>query len=111
MEAAQGKDGPYEYHTAAASKSAEQAARIAAVFTLLSADHTVEVGLEAMQQGITIAQWFLDESLRLSGHLTTSRGQRHAEILLEWLKELEPDDEKPLRVGELLQIGPRPIRK
>jgi hypothetical protein len=111
VEAAQGKDGPYEYHTAAASKSAEQAARIAAVFTLLSADHAVEVGLEAMQQGITIAQWFLDESLRLSGHLTTSRGQRHAEILLEWLKELEPDDEKPLRVGELLQIGPRPIRK
>ena len=55
MEAAQGKDGPYEYHTAAASKSAEQAARIAAVFTLLSADHAVEVGLEAMQQGITIA--------------------------------------------------------
>ena len=111
VEAAQGKDGPYEYHTAAASKSAEQAARIAAVFTLLSADHAVEVGLEAMQQGITIAQWFLDESLRLNGHLTTSRGQRHAEILLEWLKELEPDDEKPLRVGELLQIGPRPIRK
>jgi hypothetical protein len=111
VEAAQGKDGPYEYHTAAASKSAEQAARIAAVFTLLSEDHALEVGLEAMQQGITIAQWFLDESLRLNGHLTTSRGQRHAEILLEWLKELEPDDEKPLRVGELLQIGPRPIRK
>ena len=111
MERAQGKDGPYEYHTAAASKSAEQAARIAAVFTLLSEDHAVEVGLKAMQQGITIAQWFLDESLRLNGHLTTSRGQRHAEILLEWLKELEPDDEKPLRVGELLQIGPRPIRK
>ena len=111
VEAAQGKDGPYEYHTAAASKSAEQAARIAAVFTLLSEDHAVEVGLKAMQQGITIAQWFLDESLRLSGHLTILRGQRHAEILLEWLKELEPDDEKPLRVGELLQIGPRPIRK
>ena len=77
----------------------------------MSEDDPKEVGLVAMQQGIKIAQWFLDESLRLSGHLTTSRGQRHAEILLEWLKELESDDEKPLRVGELLQIGPRPIRK
>ena len=52
----------------------------------MSEDHAVEVGLEEMQQGITIAQWFLDESLRLNGHLTTSRDQRHAEILLEWLK-------------------------
>ena len=111
VEAAQGKNGPYEYHTAAASKSAEQAARISGVFTLFSEDNPKEVGIEAMQQGITIAQWFLDESLRLNGHLTTSRGQRHAEILLEWLKELELDDEKPLKVGELLQIGPRPIRK
>ena len=77
----------------------------------MSEDLALEVGLDAMQQGIKIAQWFLDESLMLSGHLTTSKVQRHAEILLEWLKELEPDDENPLRVGEILQIGPRPIRK
>ena len=34
VEAAQGQDGPYEYNTAVASKSAEQAARMAGVFTL-----------------------------------------------------------------------------
>ena len=67
--------------------------------------------MEVIQQGIKIAKWFLDESLRLSGHLTISRVQIHAEMLLEWLRELEPDDEKPLKVRDILQIGPRPIRK
>ena len=81
------------------------------MFTLLSEDHAVEVGLEAMQQGITIAQWFLDESLRLSGHLSITKGQHNAASLLDWLKELEPDDEKPLKVGDLLKFGPRPIRR
>ena len=111
VEAAQGKNGPYEYHTAAASKSAEQAARISGVFTLFSEDNPKEVGIEAIQQGIKIAKWFLDESLRLSGHLTISRVHSHAEMLLEWLRELELDDENPLKVGDILQIGPRPIRR
>ena len=111
VERAQGKDGPYEYHTPSASKSAEQAARIAAVFTLLSEDNAKEVGLLNIQRGIKIAQWFLDESLRLSGHLTISRVHSHAEMLLEWLRELELDDENPLKVGDILQIGPRPIRR
>ena len=86
-------------------------ARISGVFTLLSEDDPKEVGMEAIQQGIKIAKWFLDESLRLSGHLTISRVQIHAEMLLEWLRELEPDDEKPLKVRDILQIGPRPIRR
>ena len=69
------------------------------------------MGLEAMKQGISIAKWFLDESLRLTSHLTTTNAQRNGEILLEWLKKHNAEDEKPLRVGELLQKAPRPIRK
>ena len=111
VERAQGKDGPYEYHTPSASKSAEQAARIAAVFTLLSEDNAKEVGLLNIQRGIKIAQWFLEESLRLSGHLSISKGQQNAASLLEWLKDLEIDNETPLKVGDLLKFGPRPIRK
>jgi putative DNA primase/helicase len=111
VEEAQGRGGPYEYNTAAASKSAEQAARIAAVFTLFNEEEVLEVGLEAMKQGISIAKWFLDESLRLTSHLTTTNAQRHGLILLEWLKKLEIDNEAPLKVGDLLKFGPRPIRK
>ena len=69
------------------------------------------MGLEAMEQGISIAKWFLDESLRLTSHLTTTNAQRNGEILLEWLKELKIDNEAPLKVGDLLKFGPRPIRK
>ena len=111
VERSQGKDGPYEYHTPSASKSAEQAARIAAVFTLLSEDNAKEVGLLNIQRGIKIAQWFLDESLRLSGHLSISKSQQNAASLLEWLRELEIDNETPLKVGDLLKFAPRPIRK
>ena len=32
-------------------------------------------------------------------------------MLLEWLRELELDDENPLKEGDILQIGPRPIRR
>ena len=111
VEIAQGKDGPYEYHTAAASKSAEQAARIAGVLTLINLDDPNEVGLVDIERGIKIAQWFLDESLRLSGHLSISKSQQNAASLLEWLRELEIDNEAPLKVGDLLKFGPRPIRK
>ena len=64
-----------------------------------------------IQRGIKIAQWFLDESLRLSGHLSISKGQQNAASLLEWLKDLEIDNESPLKVSDLLKFGPRPIRK
>ena len=111
VERAQGKEGPYEYHTPSASKSAEQAARIAAVFTLLCEENSKEVGLLNIQRGIKIAQWFLDESLRLSGHLSISKSQQNAASLLEWLRELEIDNEAPLKVSDLLKFGPRPIRK
>lgn len=111
VEEAHGKDGNYEYHTAAASKSAEQAARIAGVFTLMIQEQPNEVGLSAMQQGIKIAHWFLDESLRLNGHLSVTKSQHNAALLLDWLKELKTDDEDPLRAGDLLKFGPRPVRK
>ena len=64
-----------------------------------------------IQRGIKIAQWFLDESLRLSGHLSISKSQQNAASLLEWLRELEIDNEAPLKVSDLLKFSPRPIRK
>ena len=75
------------------------------------------MGLLNIQRGIKIAQWFLDESLRLSGHLSISEGVNKKDLtlsaasLLEWLRELEIDNEAPLKVSDLLKFGPRPIRK
>ena len=111
VETSQGNNGKYEYHTSTASKSAEQAARIAGVFTLLSHDDPKVIDLDAMQKGIKITYWFLDKSLKLGGHLSTSRSQNDADKLLEWFKDLEQDDSEPLKVGDLLKFGPRPVRE
>ena len=111
IEIQQGKEGKYEYHTSTASKSAEQAARIAGVFTLLTHDNPKDIDLDAMRKGIKIAEWFLNESLKLGGQLSTTRSQNDADKLLEWFKDLENDDSEPLKVGNLLKFGPRPIRE
>ena len=110
IEAAQGKEGPYEYNTAAASKIAEQAARIAGVFTLFGNENPKEIDVYTMKMGIDVAQWFLEESLGLAGEMGISQVQRNAANLLDWLKKLEQDDEEPLKLSDLLQIGPRCIR-
>ena len=62
---AQGLDGPYEYNTAVASKSAEQAARMAGVFTLYGDEDLKVIDEEEMVMGISVAKWFLDESMGL----------------------------------------------
>ena len=81
------------------------------MFTLLSHEDPKVIDLDAMQKGIKIAHWFLDESLKLGGHLSTSRSQNDADKLLEWFKDLEQDDSEPLKVGDLLKFGPRPVRE
>ena len=42
--------------------------------------------------------------------MATSQVQRNAANLLDWLKKLKQDDEEPLKLSDLLQIGPRCIR-
>jgi putative DNA primase/helicase len=91
IEAAQGSEGDYEFHTATASKIAEQAARIAGVFTLFGNENPKEIDVKTMKMGIDVAKWFLEESL-------------------DWLKKLKQDDKEPLKLSDLLQIGPRCIR-
>ena len=110
IEAAQGSEGDYEFHTATASKIAEQAARIAGVFTLFGNENPKEIDVKTMKMGIDVAKWFLEESLGLKGEMATSKVQRNAANLLDWLKKLKQDDKEPLKLSDLLQIGPRCIR-
>ena len=110
VEAAQGKEGPYEHHTAAASKIAEQAARIAGVYALFGKNEIEEVGAHDMEMAIHVASWFLDESLRLSAQMGMTKAHLNASLLLEWLKNLKEDGHDPLKMSDLLQLGPRVIR-
>ena len=58
-----GKD--YEAITGTASKSAEQAARIAGVLTLWQNLDAISIDLLEMEQAITLARYYLDEAKRL----------------------------------------------
>ena len=110
VEAAQGLDGPYEYNTAVASKSAEQAARMAGVFTLYGDEDRKVIDEEEMVMGISVAKWFLDESMGLQSEIGISHRHHKADELLNWLKRLKQDDDQPLLLSELIQLGPRCIR-
>ena len=63
-----------------------------------------------MKMGIDIAQWYLEESHMLDGEMSISESHRNASKLLDWLKNYEQDNEAPLKLSDLLQIGPRCIR-
>ena len=65
VELAQRPNQPYRNITGFASKSAEQAARLAGVLTLWLDLHAQEVTAETMQNGITLARYYLAEANRL----------------------------------------------
>ena len=110
IERSQAKDGKYENHTAAASKSAEQAARIAAVFTLFGNHQAERVETVEMERGIRIAEWFLDESMKLSTTINTPKSNQDAERILEWLKIRQKSSNQPITPRELSQDGPNSLR-
>ena len=66
VEREQLKGGAYETITSTASKSAEQAARLASVLTLFRDFDALSIDASAMQHGIELARYYLDEAKRLA---------------------------------------------
>ncbi len=89
----QAPGGRLEHVTAAASKSAEQAARIAGVLTMWRDLQAEEVDLADMARGIELAQYYLSEAVRLSDAATVSVDVERAERLRRWLLESWPHPE------------------
>jgi hypothetical protein len=104
--------------TSFASKSAEQAARIAAVLTLWTDLNAPQVGVEAIQNGIQIAQYHLAEAKRLTEAADISEQVSKAETLRRWLLEKWPekaaaDHRTPnfIMPRDIVQHGPNPLRE
>jgi len=85
VEAAQASGGDLEALTAFASKSPEQAARIAGVLTLWPDLSASEVSPETMASAITLADYYLGEAKRLSEAAEISAEIELAEKLRLWL--------------------------
>lgn len=108
VELMQGPNQPYRNITGFASKSAEQAARLAGVLTLWEDLHAQEVTAETMQNGITLARYYVVEANRLISGATVDAEIDRAEKLRVWLLETwkEPD----ITNRDVVQSGPNSVR-
>ncbi|MTH77563.1 YfjI family protein [Paracoccus aestuariivivens] len=107
-EKSQATGGQMEHVRAYASKSAEQAARIAGVLTLWTDLNSPEVDPVAMKWGIALAGFYLKEARRLAEVGLVSEETAKAERLRQWLVESWPHDDVVPR--EIIRRGPNPLR-
>ncbi|MEY8842050.1 YfjI family protein [Cribrihabitans sp. XS_ASV171] len=109
IEAAQANGGDLVDVTGYASKSAEQAARIAGVLALWQDLDAPAVTAQDMGNGIALAQFYLGEAVRLADAATVSQEIDRAEALRKWLLESWPHRE--IMVRDVVRLGPNPLRE
>ena len=100
--------GTYESITGTASKSAEQAARIAGALTLWRNFQADVVDGSEMQNGIELAKYYLNEAKRLVEVAIVSRDLQAADNLLKWISERH--GKNCFVFSDILQNGPNGIR-
>jgi hypothetical protein len=109
IEAAQAPRGHLSHVTGHASKSAEQAARIAGVLTLWRDLNASTVTAQDMRDGIALAQFYLSEAVRLADAAAVSQEIDRAEALRKWL--LESWTHPEILTRDVVRRGPNAIRE
>jgi len=117
VEVAQREGGEFESVRPFASKSPEQAARLAGVLTLWDNLDALEIAAETMADGVAIAQFYLGEASRLAGAAVVDQKTAKAEKLRIWLLEKWPTTAKTqgrepetILPGDVVQNGPGALR-
>ena len=93
-----------------ASKTADNAARLAALFHTFTGA-AGPIGLDAMEQAVSVAAWHLDEARRFLGQIALPAEIANPARLEKWLIEYcqrETTDKVPTR--EVQQFGPSGLR-
>lgn len=109
VETAMGDGGKYESVTGYASKAAEQAARIAAVLTLWANLEAEKVESITMAHAVDLAEFYLNEALRLKDAAIISTETAKAERLRVWL--LDKWQHPNIFPSEVVQSGPNSLRE
>jgi hypothetical protein len=109
VEAAQARGGDLHRLPGYASKSAEQAARIAGVLTMWRDLNAPEVSPADMGNGIALAQFHLSEAVRLADAATVSVEIDRAEALRKWM--LDGWAEPEIVVRDVVRLGPNALRE
>ncbi len=112
IEKQQGKDGELFDVRDVASKVAENAARLAALFHLLEVGGSGEINQAHMESAARIAEWHLYESQRFFNGLTISDQQRQIAKLDKWLIDrCRQSGGQSIPTREVMQYGPGKLRK
>ncbi|MBE9169875.1 DUF3987 domain-containing protein [Pleurocapsales cyanobacterium LEGE 06147] len=109
VERSQSYGGDMAHLTGTASKSAEQAARIAGVLTLWRDLDALEVDAADMANAIELARYYLLEALRLAEVANVSAEIDRANQLRRWLIEHWPEPE--VLVRDVQNRGPNALRE
>lgn len=99
--------GAYAPIKAFGAKMGEHAGRLAAILTIYADPDAMEVPGAMMACGITLAQHYAAEMLRLQGASTVSTDLRHAERLLTWW---QARSDPRCYLAEIYQRGPSAVR-
>jgi hypothetical protein len=117
-EKAQAAGGELEHVKSFASKSPEQAARIAGVLTLWADLHAPEVTGDTMVSAIELAQFYLGEAKRLAEAATISEITDKADKLRRWILESWPNvalgqnrDPETIVPRDIVISGPGSLRE
>ena len=108
IERAMAEDSALEYLRDVAGKAAENAARIAAVLTIVETPDASIIEANAMSAGCELMTWYVFEALRLSGAHRQPPTLRHAIKLLEWLRAKHRTQ---VTRSEIMQFGPASVRQ
>jgi putative DNA primase/helicase len=96
-----------------ASKSAEQAARIACIFHIFEHQNlSIHISGDTMQRAVRLARWYLDEARRVLINMAVPEVHNNALQLWHWLHVRCLQEDNYCYTGnDILQYGPNPVRK
>lgn len=104
--------GAYEDFRDIASKTADNAARLAAIFQIMDDFYSKVVETDYMRAGVVIAEWYLTEARRLWGEISTSEELSAAAKLDTWLiKQATAKHVNSVDRSFALTYGPGSLRK
>lgn len=107
-----GPDGMYHPIKSFASKSAEQSLRIAACLTLFESSDSFEITGKNYERGRVLAQWYLDETLRIHYRFDVDAYEKHKQSVLSLLESRWEKKKTGMSLREIIQNFPdKKLRK
>ena len=109
IEAAQSDGQRYSEIKGFASKIVEMALRLAGVLTYWRDRDAEELDIKAVEDGITLARYYLEEARRLINRSVVSTETKDAALLLDWLQTSWSHEH--IIPAEIVQNGPNKLRE